>query len=240
MIRTLCIFFLLGIVPAYGQTVSKSDMKAVLIGINKAYADNKAYSMDVKHSSYAGHESAVPVETQSGKYVKSGLNYYSNLLGIETIQNGEAKLVVAKNERYMLLSDKDKLKNMVVDQDYLNHVLDQAESIKKTALGKQVKYIIKLKSGELESYTITVNENNFITELGIFYRKERQWKNKQGQVTKGKPKLLVSYSNIKLNPSINKERFSFNKYLRVSGKTYKPSSAFVNYNFTDTRLNEQP
>lgn len=237
MIRICSVLVALICFYSNAQNVSKEDMKLVLSKMNEAYSTSKSYSMTVHHSSYAGHSSDVSIEEYTGSFLKSGDNYYSNLLDVETIQNKSAKVSVSNNQKVVIISNCIEFSKAVVDKEYLDHVLDQASKIEVSNAGNTRTYKFYMKNnGEFESYLITLNDKYFMTKLVMNYRQERSWKNKSGKEISGKPKLVVSYSNIKINTVVDASKFNFNKYIIESGESYQLTPKYASYTLNDNRI----
>lgn len=235
--RFFLIYILLFPLLSNAGEISKEELRKVFIEIRESYKKEQAYAMDITHKSFLDHSNTTPYESSKGSFVKDGNNYRSEVMKITSIQNQDFKIAISDEYKIIVMSQKDDYLNIALDKDELDVMLSQSVKIESSKIGTQTLYRVAMaKEHELEYFTLKVNEDKFITEMGMYYRKEQSWMDDDGKELKGKPKLVITYSNIKKGITVEKKSFSFDEIIRNTPEGYKPIGKYSEYTLNDNRI----
>lgn len=215
--------------------VSKTEATSILAKMNDWYKHHPDYSVKVNHSSYLGYEGTVPHEENDGFLVVHGADYYSSMLGIETIQNAAYKIVIDTSEREILISNPD------TSSRYFKNISDSSSlrGVSACYLMKE-KGLISLrldyKPGyKMERHVITLDEEYKIMEMVFYFRPDFDEEN----VDESKrPKAVIRYSDYQTkNFTDFKKEFDTENYF-VTGDSDKliPASGYRDFELVDTRI----
>jgi hypothetical protein len=236
MLRIMYIFLLLPCFTWAGE-ITKDDLKKAFNEIRTAYINEKSYSMNISHKSFVDQSDVTPFESSNGSFIKDGNKYKSDIMGVTSIQNGEFKLAISDKYKIIVLSQKDDYLNIALDNDEMDIMLSKSIKIESSKIGSSVIYKVFMNdSHELEYYSIKVNDKKFISEMSMYYREEKSWTNEDGTMLKGKPKLTISYTNIKTKVKTDKNSFSFEEIISETPNGYQPIGKYVSYTLNDNRI----
>lgn len=209
------------------QTVSEVFEKT-----NKAYSDAENISMNIQYDLYSNYTSNAPYESSSGTYIKQGNSYYSNLLGITTIQNKKYKLSISNDEKIIIVGDPVKTGKApsVVETDTLLKQCSSTE-VRKTTEGSTVcvLHFEQVPFSEFDRIEIETSKNGFVTKMVLYYREAISLDETNPQLKKEKPRLVITYSNINTNPTIKPDQFSEKPYISDNGKQITGTPAYSTY-----------
>ena len=228
--RTKIQFMIIALV--IGLSLKAQTVAEVLKEVNAKYSGTENVSMDIKYELFTNYSAVLPYESSSGSYVKQGSSYYSNLLGITTVQNKKYAVSVSESDQMIVVSNPVKTGKApsLVETDSLLKRCTSTE-VKKTAEGVTT-CILHFENApfcEFDRIEIEVGTNSFITSMTLFYREAVNLNESDPQLKKEKPKLVISYSNINTNPVIKADQFSERTYIIDNGEKITGASAYSTY-----------
>ncbi|MCU0436197.1 MAG: hypothetical protein MUC87_22260 [Bacteroidia bacterium] len=231
-------FLLLLIGGALSLQLSAQQATADFKKVNEAYQKATSLSMDVGYKLFANYTSASPFESSNGKYIKQNNNYYSELLGIVTVQNAKHKITINQEQKSLILTnpqDAGKSPSPVM----LDSMLTLCSKIEFTDLGEGRKlyklHFATVENFEYDRIDIEIGNNWLLSKLVFFYRKAVILDETNKSLQKEKPRLEITYSSINTQPAISAELFSEKKYIIQSGKSYKAAPAYADYRFLNLK-----
>lgn len=98
-----CVFFF----SSLGDKSNTELAANKLIEIRNAYNRLGSYSVTVKHRYYKSFTNKTPDYEYSGVFAQAPPKYYSNLLGIKTIQNGIYKITLDVSSNLLVVDEAD-------------------------------------------------------------------------------------------------------------------------------------
>lgn len=228
---TAIVLFITAVLPAQQL---KEDVRKV----NETYAKTKTVSMKIHYRLFQNYATAIPFEDKTGTFIRQGQNYFSQLLGITTVQNGSVKLSVSDADKTIIVSDADR-KIAAPSNVMIDSLIKRCSKVEFTDLGEGRKlYRLRFEKTaffEYDMIDLQFGSNYFIEKIVLFYREAVVLDETAGNMKKEKPKLEISYSEINTQPVVAADQFSETKYIRKSGKTFVPATAFANWKVLNYR-----
>jgi hypothetical protein len=188
-------------------------------------------SFNVNHFYYAKNQKAVK-QKYSGCFKRAGFNYYSQMIGITTIQNKYQLLTLDTAEKNIYVANPQKSglmqKQLLKDID-----LNQFQvKIFTDANADKAFYILPLNDRVNIKFVMKFNKDSLIT----FYRMESFEKHPKSKSEKDDSALEITFSDFNMHPPISNESF-FNtaKFIYQKNNKIYPSLRYRNYTITDLR-----
>lgn len=210
----------------YGQTdVQKA--KVLIDNLNVSYAKEKSFEFDMIQRLYTFPSDARPKETFSGHIKKSGDQYRSFTLGVLTIQNKEAKLVIDTAAHTMIYT------NPTIMDAYsganLNAMLSLCTRV--TVMQSDTNDMLKLEFNTLnspvEKMEITLRKSRLIKL--VLYHLPVMDENDQMI----KPKTEILFQNFNIEESATKADFDLSPYVRMKNNQIQLTDSYSNYSFNN-------
>lgn len=164
-------------------------------------------------------------KSYNGIVCKSGINYYSEIMGISNLINKKFQIVTNKQFKYIQLS-----KNTSQTPEKQN--LDLETFLDSITQKNCISNLVAKTSSDI-TYTITSRAKSQISKMIItiglpeYSLKKVVYYYNEG-VTDLK-KVTIEYSQIIFNKSIPESYFSENKFVKISGGKVTPSSVYHGY-----------
>lgn len=201
--------------------------------VRAAYDAAPAISMDVLYKSYPDYTTTVENDSQSGSFKRQGSNLYSNLLGIETLQNSQFNIIVENNSKKLVILDPAKA-SVNISPVNVDSVLSMCSSVKFIeGAGNQRIYKLsfdKLTSFQYSTIDFCINKETFlIDKIVLYYRDAVNFNYEDKEAPKKKPRLEIIYKNINTHAVFTNEQFSEKKYITVSENAIKPTGTYSAY-----------
>lgn len=194
------------------------------------------YSYTMSYNVFMGHQSKLVHETYEGNMIKYGDNYFQNLQGTEWVYTPDFTVRIQSKSKQLMISNPMKSMQRVIDLDAISFNSDEMKVIENEG---SYEMVITYKSNgisQFEKVTFSVDkETFFMKELNTFYAGERAYLNEDGSTVSGRPKVTITFSDIELNPRIDKSIFDIKNYLVVVAKKAKPTEKYKDYKVHDTR-----
>jgi hypothetical protein len=206
--------------------------------VNEAYTKATSLSMDISYKLFSNYSTASAYESSIGKYIKQNNNYYSELLGIVTMQNAKHKVTINEAQKSLILSNPQQA-NQSPSPVMLDSMLKFCSKVESTDLGegkKLYKLHFTTKSGfEYERIDLEIGSLWMLNRIVLYYRNAVVLNDADKSLQKEKPRLEIVYSAVNLHPTISSDQFSEKKYIVQSGKTFKAATAYASYRFLNLK-----
>jgi hypothetical protein len=215
-----------------------ATLQAAAVELNKvnlAYGAVKSMSMTIEYNLFSSYTATTAHESSKGKFIRQNANYYSELLGITTVQNAKHKITINTQEKSLLLSNPDKTPP-APSPVLLDSILRVCSSIDRIDLGAgkklyQLKFA-KLTYYDYERIDIHLGSNQLIEKFVLYFRSAVVLDDNDQNLKKDKPRLEISYSAIILNSEVDTNLFSEKIYVESLGSEgFKPTAAYQTYQF---------
>jgi hypothetical protein len=204
--------------------------KQILVDLNTYYAEHPDYEAQVEHVLYSNHSSQIAYESYQGFYRHSKSKEHSVLMGIETIHDGQTKVVVDTNSKSITLHTAP---STVATTGI------ELESALKICSSIQIK-----DSGKISTITLVFSGNNYpLSKMTVAIQANRimaleMWHNESVPDENGtaiKPRTKIVYSNYKENKRYVGNEFKLERILQFKNKSIIPNQKFKNYRILDLR-----
>jgi hypothetical protein len=198
-----------------------------------AYDATSALSMDVIYKSYPDYTTTVENESQAGSFKRQGDKLYSNLLGIETLQNAEQYLIVENNSKKLVVLDPVKTTSSATPVN-VDSVLSICSSVKffEAPTGNKIYKLSfdKQTSMPYAEIDFSIDKQSFlINKIVMYYRNEVNFNYQDSEAPKKKPRLEIIYKNINTHAVFAQDQFSEKKYITVTSAAIKPIGKYSAY-----------
>lgn len=232
---TICLrilAFCLLLLPASAQTPRED-----LARMNKLYQSATSYDMKITVKLYDTEKSTSPLASYTGSTKMQDHQYYVDMMGRCTIVNKKYALLVDKNQRLILVRDiSEEKKSQEVpfsQQVNIESLLSADKStmtyVANTAAEKRILVIDP--EGAYEKVEIRIDpKTGLMSQLTMISKEEA------GNES-GAQKVVVQYSDVKLNQPITVSFFSEKSYITRKGKTIAASPLYKSFKVIDQGSN---
>jgi len=218
---------LLSGVMGYAQTA-----REVLARLNKTMATAASYDMQVEVATYTNEQDASPAMKYSGRAVRSGARFYTQMLDRITVVNTEYMLVLDKRQRVILyravtkddIAQADPMAALNIDS--LSTIAAKNAVFLKNTPQKKVLFFSS-PEGQMKGMTMTIDAaSSTIEEIVYTYEDSSTGKSR-------KAKAVIRYTNVKLNGKVDETLFRHQNYIVQKGKKITPAPAYKGYELMD-------
>lgn len=195
----------------------KKDLREQLIKTKDFYDNLSKVSFDLEYSLYKNYSTQIKYQGMSGFYRKSLNNYHSSVLGIITIQNDDAKMVIDTTSRTIIVQDVDSSLDINLLNLSLDEVISKVTSIKKWEVGdiKAFKMDFAAAYNNFSAITFFVNKDNSLHKLVLYFSSLQDIEGKRE-----KPRVEIYYRNIDKKPKFSRQEFKFSEFVTESSGKY--------------------
>jgi hypothetical protein len=218
------------------EKIEITDFEVNTKQVAEFYNGLTKFSVNITHASYKGHSTLVAHEKMSGYFKRDGKNYKSSMMGILTIQNEKAKIVIDTMGKTILVAHPDSFEpSDVITLEYIQGKKNLKSTTKKTE-DKAVRYKLEYTSGKYSACEILFSNEGAINEIVFLFRESFRVNPIDENSEMASPKAIISYKDLKKNPVFDKAEFDISNYINlpvkgepVGVKNYKE------YKIVDTR-----
>jgi hypothetical protein len=232
--------FTVGLTFLLCNTIHAKDWKEDMKKLNNTYVSSQSFEMNVNVNMFEHGGDAKPMMSYSGKVAKTKNCYYSSMSGRTTVVNPTCSVLIDERQKMILYTtrppkEKDKVKADVYQSMNLDSaVMSKAEVHYLTGGTDEICLEVKGKGLSSQRMDIYIDSRNYtLKRIVLFYSDEEAKKSKMS-------KVVIEYSQTKLNNPIAASLFSENKYIVKKGSEIKPSDAFKKYQLVDESKPAQP
>lgn len=232
--RTIAIFTLFVLLSAATQpsSISKDEAIKLIRKINEQMYAEKHFGTDLRYAIYKNHSDSVAAESIPGFYYRNGMKEHSMVIGVETIQDENQRLVVDSNSQTMLIAEPKKLGGLI--DESLIAALNYCSKIERQDEGNESELILHIQQGKGIGFSkIQVKfdkKTSWIRQLTLCYVNTLL----PGYEKYNSPKVEIKYLSAS-DDRIKRNQFVFDKYLvRVNGQ-YQQAEAYKTYSLTNLK-----
>lgn len=222
-------FFSIVLLLCAMQLFSQDDGKTWLDRMNKTYGTATSLSMNFSVDYYPTNLHTAPASTMKGEIRYSGTNYYSDAMGQIVVINKKYMLIIDKTQHTITClpgSGNQKPNNQQVVAGQPDSSWAAATKIKLLNTdGDSRRVEISGNDPFYEKTEITINATTYQLEQVVFYYRKQE--------DGSSPKLLVRYSNVKINAGLTDAEFSEKKYIQKKNGELVASPAWSSYKIID-------
>lgn len=234
---TIISLFLCHVVTA--QTLSFDELKSELEKIQAFYAGQDKLHFKLAYTSFINEESETPYDRGQGEFILYKEASYLKQLNTITVQNEDLLVSFNDDHKELFLGTPVDLVSLSGSFDY-----ESFKGVFETAsigtLAGTTFLAIKLNKHPQYSKIIIVYDKSSHRPKGIklYYRKYIEWESPDGEVLKGYPLVITSFSLVKSNEEEKKRKTTMSNYLIQVNGEYKGVGDCQGYKITDTRLKD--
>jgi hypothetical protein len=230
--------YLLAILLCLPLCASAQEAKTEIRAMHEAYGKARSYSMNIETRIYRSAGDAAAFQTFKGKAMKSGFNYYSEMMGRTTLVNGKCCVLIDKSLKVLIYSEQEQKKEAAKAEfdplpDSVLFEDSEVKTLSKTADAHVIELLCKIHP-TYEKIELTINpKNHAMSRVRYFYR-----------TVNGRAPVYaivdVVYTQVLLNTEIPVSVFSERQFITVTKSTVQPSSAYTGYQVIDQRQYSLP
>lgn len=247
--RNYILFFTFLVLALTSQTKNdwtKAEKAEIIAAYQKAcdwFVRNNSYSFNLNYTSYKDHLSKEIIESSNGYYKRSSNKFVSHIMGIKTIQNSTARIVIDSSDKLIAITDPGSLNPTLANTEQLTEMLNNVKGLKKRVSNEGVTYKIDfLKNSLFDSYEFSVDKSGLLDKLVYFYS-EQEDKDYGGETDDGhlpitskiKPRLEVVFSKYQYPIKANSNDFEIKGLVLADNRKISLNDNFKSYSVKDYR-----
>ncbi len=217
------------------KTISKEEYLNKMKPARDKMANTNSYSMKLNYASYKGYEAKDVYDQQSGYILKNKKKFHSYSVGIHTIQDEYSRIAIDSVKKTITVNDLSVKMDASLYQKVDTSRMNLFVNAYKYAETDKTQYIrIEFKRGyPYEAMEIKLKDQ-WISQVVLFYTREVR---KSVEDIKVKPKVLITYSDIKINPNVGEMTFATSKYINYeANKKVSLNNSYKDYKLFDQRV----
>jgi len=222
------------LLPEQWTPSTKAELQSSLEKLDKKMRGLANYEVNVTHLSFEDNTSDIVHDKATGFYRRDQKRYHSLMMGVETIQNENIKVVIDTAKKIIAVVNPDATLEHQGSPELRSIILDRTTSIMKSQQSQSIAFKIDFSENySMTSCQLAMFDNSLIKEIVMCYSKKV--KNHQGKEVH--PKLKIQFTGWKEDVKFPAQEFSDAKYVVKEGKQYHLTSAYKNYKLQDQRFN---
>lgn len=181
------------------------------------YAELESFEIDIKYGVYYDSTNFdKPADTEVGKVIKSGGNYYRQEMDNLILLNKDYQFYIREKSKTMLVQ-----KRIDDAQDLFTFSADSLVSTVKEIPGG---YHLTLKSGQLSAMDIIFDADGGLKKLRSYYRDKMDFGEGMSDVI-----TEVEYVKFLKDPKIEKQIFSSERIVKIQGSHVEGVGKYASY-----------
>lgn len=231
--RSKIAYMLFLLLPLAGMANGLEELRKM----NKAYLQATSFSMQVSVQAFRKIKDAKPLYEYAGKVEKSGDNYLTEMNGRVTLNNSDYTLLADDYNKVIIVAKAAKRKKSNgLEQFIMTDSLFEGDFNYKIVSEAGGKKVIEVKAKEPACWEnnkmeITLNAATSVIEQLVIYPKAGA----DTEEEYAAEKIVVKYTNIKLNAAIAEAGFSEKRFIVFRKNEIVPSEKFKTYKIIDQR-----
>lgn len=222
----ILVFIIICSCPAFAQ-----DIKADIISTTKFYEEAQSLSMKMNYRFYADKTSTEVLEEYSGTYKTFGKYFFSDMLGVLSVQDSKLKIYVDKTAKIVMVSNTDTATHKsfsIGDLDKLLKIYSSVDYLGIQGNNKVYTYNYLPNKTEYDAIKIYIDKGqDYITKVVFYYNKNNNYYKANEQYPN--PRLEVTYSDVIRNKAASATDFNTTKYVTAANGKYSLSAQYKNY-----------
>jgi hypothetical protein len=218
------------VLPAVTNDLEKAER--ILVDLNSYYLEHPNYGVTVTHALYSHYNAQTADETYTGYYRRNKLKEHSVLMGIETIQNEQTKVVIDTNSKLVMVYNTIPMANNPGIE--IISALKLCSSIRVNDKGAESTIELDFQDNQypLSKMVIAIVDHR----LAVL----EMWHNETVTDDNGeiiKPRTKVYYTNYQENKKFAGKEFDNGHIVEIKNQAVIPKQKYINYRIMDLRTN---
>ena len=226
--RILCLLFAFLVFPPSLTAQTEIERAKQLIDkLNQPSNTEKSFECTMTEKFYSFYTDKQPKEVATGYIKRNGIQYRSNTLGVLTIQNKEAKLIVDTVSHTIVYTNPTPIQ--AYNSENLNSMLALCSKVQVLHNDSIDRITLEFSTNEipLEMFEITI-QNSQIKKLVLYHTATTD---ENDQVIK--PKTEILFNDIVLGKSISSREFEVGSYILVKNGKINLTESYQNYTLSN-------
>jgi hypothetical protein len=218
------------VLPAVPHDLEKAER--ILVDLNSYYLEHPNYGVTVTHALYSHYNAQTADETYTGYYRRNKLKEHSVLMGIETIQNEQTKVVIDTNSKLVMVYNTIPMANSPGIE--IISALKLCSSIRVNDKGTKSTIELDFQDNQypLSKMVIAIVDHR-LTVLEMWHNEAVTDDN--GEIIK--PRTKVSYTDYQENKKFSAKEFAIGHIVELKNSVITPKAEFSLYRIMDLRTN---
>jgi hypothetical protein len=218
------------LVAATSNDLEKAEK--ILVDLNTYYLEHPNYEAGVEHSLYSNYNAQTADETYTGYYRHNKLKEHSVLMGIETIQNEQLRVVIDTNSKLVMVYNTIPMANNPGIE--IISALKLCSSIRVNDKGAKSTIELDFQDNQypLSKMVIDIVDHR-LAVLEMWHNEAITDEN--GEIIK--PKTKVSYTDYQENKKFSAKEFAIGHIVELKNSVITPKAEFSLYRIMDLRTN---
>lgn len=218
------------VLPAVPHDLEKAER--ILVDLNSYYLEHPNYGVTVTHALYSHYNAQTADETYTGYYRRNKLKEHSVLMGIETIQNEQTKVVIDTNSKLVMVYNTIPMANSPGIE--IISALKLCSSIRVNDKGTKSTIELDFQDNQypLSKMVIAIVDHR-LTVLEMWHNEAVTDEN--GEIIK--PRTKVSYTDYQENKKFSAKEFAIGHIVELKNSVITPKAEFSLYRIMDLRTN---
>lgn len=218
------------VLPAVPHDLEKAER--ILVDLNSYYLEHPNYGVTVTHALYSHYNAQTADETYTGYYRRNKLKEHSVLMGIETIQNEQTKVVIDTNSKLVMVYNTIPMANNPGIE--IISALKLCSSIHVNDKGAESRIELDFQDNQypLSKMVIAIVDHR-LTVLEMWHNEAVTDDN--GEIIK--PRTKVSYTDYQENKKFSAKEFAIGHIVELKNSVITPKAEFSLYRIMDLRTN---
>lgn len=226
--RILCLLFtFLSFSPSLIAQTEIERAKQIIDKLNQPNYTEKSFECTMTEKFYSFYTDKQPKEVFTGYIKRNGMQYRSNTLGVLTIQNKDAKLIVDTGSHTIVYTNPTPMQ--AYNPENLTSMLALCSKVQVLHNDSIDRITLEFSTNEipLEMFEITI-QNSQIKKLVLYHNATTD---ENDQVIK--PKTEILFNDIVLGKSISSKEFEVGSYISVKNGKINLTEPYQNYTLSN-------
>lgn len=218
------------VLPAVTNDLEKAER--ILVDLNNYYLEHSNYSATVTHALYTHYNAQTADETYTGYYRRNKLKEHSVLMGIETIQNEQTKVVIDTNSKIIMVNNPIQMVNNPGIEIIAALKLCSSVRVNDKGAESTIELVFQGNEYPLAKMLIAIVDHR-LAVLEMWHSEAVTDDN--GEIIK--PRTKISYSNYQENKKFSAKEFSTGHVVELKNSAIIPAESYSLYRIMDLRSN---
>lgn len=199
---------------------------------------NEEYFIALKYTSYIGHQTSNPFDSDLGAIWRYKQSYYSDLMGVVSFQDQDARVVVNQELNELILMDPDFEIDQSVTQLFYDNMFIQTDSIRFRTVesGTLIRFYLSDKS-EFLFQELSVRADGMPLRITIFYRDEVALYPEEENSPKDYPTVVIDFLEVSKIDALPGDK-AFSQFVTKTGRDFAPVGIYQQYKIVDYRISK--
>jgi|GEM_PF-6485381 len=231
--------FCTGMVSAGGWSkITRADFDKAMDNVETFFSTHQKYSFTVVHTSYKGYDASDAFDKMKGYFHRDGYNYHSMLVGIQTIQNNQIRVIVDTLNKSVMVTAPVVWKKTEVMMINYETASSFVTSYKMMSTVNGTLYRVEFNDSlpRYTAYEVEVGKDNAIKTIVMYFKSSYKVDQAHPNAPLAHPKVRIDFEDYNEKAAFGKNEFDPSRYVTEQGGKYVLSSAYKGYRLTDGRF----